>query len=61
MNKADRDRMLELCSQIAAETDQTKFQQLVEELNSMLGCKDDELKDKDQDKDKEKESAPHGA
>ena len=38
--------MLDLCSQIAVETDQAKFRQLVEELNSILGDKEDALKDK---------------
>jgi hypothetical protein len=61
MNKADRDRMLELCSQITVETDPTKFQLLVEELNTILGAKDS---DEDRDKDdalKDKESGPESA
>jgi hypothetical protein len=36
MNKADNDRIYELCTQIAAEQDRTKFLKLVEELNLLL-------------------------
>ena len=44
MNKPDRDRMLELCAQIAVEQNQQKFLKLVEELNGILGAKDDALR-----------------
>jgi hypothetical protein len=54
MNKADRDRLLELCAQIAVETDQTRFQQLVEELNTILS-------DKKDDAPKDGESGPESA
>jgi hypothetical protein len=43
MNKNVRDRMLKLCAQIAVEQDQSTFLRLVEELNRLLGAKDDEV------------------
>ena len=39
MNKAESDRIHELCSLIAVEQDQKKFQALVEELNRILAAK----------------------
>jgi hypothetical protein len=45
MNKAESDRIHELCSLIAAEKDRLKFQALVEELNRILDAKDQRLKD----------------
>ncbi len=44
MNKADSDRIQELCSLIAVEKDQRRFLILVEELNTILAAKDDCLK-----------------
>ncbi len=43
MNKADSDRIHQLCSLIAVEKDRGKFLTLVEELNSILAAKDDRL------------------
>jgi hypothetical protein len=40
MNKADSDRIHELCSKIAVEQDRHKFLKLVEELNRILADKD---------------------
>jgi hypothetical protein len=45
MNKADSERIHELCSLIATEKDHHKFQALVEELNRILDAKDQRLKD----------------
>jgi hypothetical protein len=39
MNKAESDRIHELCSLIAVEQDHKKFQGLVEELNRILASK----------------------
>jgi hypothetical protein len=58
MNKADSDRIQELCSRISTEEDRTKFLKLCEELNRLLSSKDRD-KDKD-DKDNEKPSGPGG-
>lgn len=41
MNKADSDRIQELCSLIAVEQDRGKFLRLVEELNRILNRKDE--------------------
>ena len=41
MNKAESDRIQELCAIIAVEKDRHKFLALVEELNRMLAAKDD--------------------
>jgi hypothetical protein len=43
MNKADRDRIQELCSLIAVEKDRNRFLALVEELNRILAAKDERL------------------
>jgi hypothetical protein len=43
MNKAESDRIHELCSLIAVEKDRHKFLTLVEELNGILAAKDDRL------------------
>jgi hypothetical protein len=43
MNKADSDRIHELCSLIAVEKNRHKFLTLVEELNRILAAKDDRL------------------
>jgi hypothetical protein len=43
MNKADSDRIHELCSLIAVEQDRQKFLQLCEELNRILGVKRERL------------------
>lgn len=40
MNKADSDRIHELCSRIAVEHDHKKFLALVEELNRILSAQD---------------------
>jgi hypothetical protein len=53
MNKADSDRIHELCSLIAIEQDRHKFLELVKELNRILGKKearlDNQLHDKEDD------------
>ncbi len=46
MNKADSDRVHELCSLIAEEQDREKFLDLVRELNRILSEKDARLRDK---------------
>lgn len=46
MNKADSDRIQQLCSLIAVEQDREKFLLLVEELNRILAAKDDRLQTK---------------
>jgi hypothetical protein len=46
MKKADSDRIHELCSLIAVEQDRQKFLKLVEELNRILGAKDERLQHK---------------
>ena len=43
MNKAESDRIQELCAVIAVEKDRHKFLALVEELNRILAAKDDRL------------------
>ena len=43
MKKADSDRIHELCSLIAVEQDREKFLKLVQELNSILEAKDEQL------------------
>jgi hypothetical protein len=43
MNKADSDRIHELCSLIAVEQDRQQFLQLCEELNRILGVKRERL------------------
>jgi hypothetical protein len=48
MNKAESDRIHELCSLIAAERDRSKFLTLVEELNKLLSAKERRLQDKSQ-------------
>ena len=49
MNKADSDRIHELCSLIAVEKDRHKFLTLVEELNRILAAKDDRLQNAELD------------
>jgi hypothetical protein len=49
MNKAESDRIHELCSLIAVETDRHKFLALVEELNGILAAKDHRLQEKQLD------------
>jgi hypothetical protein len=49
MNKADSDRIHELCSLIAVEKNRHKFLILVEELNRILAAKDDRLQNNDID------------
>jgi hypothetical protein len=44
MNKADSDRIQELCALIAVEQDRHKFLTLVEELNLILASKDERLR-----------------
>ena len=53
MNKADSDRIHELCSLIALEQDRQEFLHLVEELNAILIAKDERLKTKEPDKQKD--------
>jgi hypothetical protein len=43
MNKAESDRIHELCSLIAVEQDRQKFLQLCEELNRILAVKRERL------------------
>jgi hypothetical protein len=45
MNQADIDRIRELCSSIATETDRAKFKALVEELNRILDAKAERFED----------------
>ncbi len=51
MNKADSDRIHELCSLIAVEQDRHRFLKLVEELNRILGAKEERLQNDKQGKD----------
>ncbi len=44
MDKANRERIDELCSRIATEQNQHKFLALVEELNRILSAKAERLK-----------------
>ena len=44
MNKADSNRIQELCALIAVEKSRDKFLILVEELNKILAAKDDRLR-----------------
>jgi hypothetical protein len=44
MNKAESDRIHELCSLIAMEQDRRRFLELVEELNRILEVSDQRLK-----------------
>jgi len=53
MNKADSDRIHELCSLIVLEQDRQKFLHLVEELNAILIAQDERLKTKEPDKQKD--------
>jgi hypothetical protein len=46
MNKADSERIHELCSLIAVEQDHQKFLRLVEELNNILSAHDKTLQEK---------------
>jgi hypothetical protein len=49
MNKAESDRIHELCSLIAIEKDRPTFLALVEELNGILAAKDHRLQKKQLD------------
>jgi hypothetical protein len=49
MNKADSDRIHELCSRIAVEQNRQTFLKLVEELNRILGAKNERLKNQEPD------------
>jgi len=49
MNKADSDRIHELCSLIAVEQNRQRFLKLVEELNRILGAKEEWLQDNQPD------------
>ena len=49
MNKADSDRIQELCLLISLEKDRKKFLILVEELNQILAAKDERLLNNDLD------------
>jgi hypothetical protein len=46
MNKAESDRIHELCSLIAVEHDRAKFIELVDELNRILEAKGERLQDR---------------
>jgi hypothetical protein len=50
MNKADTDRIHQLCSLLAVEQNREKFLHLVEELNAILIAKDVRLQDKEPNK-----------
>jgi hypothetical protein len=54
MNKADSDRIQELCSFIAVEKNRHKFLILVEELNRILAAKDDRLQNNELDDQEQK-------
>lgn len=47
MNKAESDRIHELCSQIAVEQNHKKFTALVEELNRVLSTQNRRLQNQD--------------
>jgi len=49
MNRADSDRIHELCSLIAVEQNRQRFLKLVEELNRILGAKEERLQDNQPD------------
>ncbi len=49
MNKADRDRIQELCALIAVEQNRQRFLKLVEELNRILGAKEERLQNNQPD------------
>jgi hypothetical protein len=49
MNKADSDRILQLCSLIAVEQNRQSFLLLVEELNRILAAQDDRLQNNQPD------------
>jgi hypothetical protein len=49
MNKAESDRIHELCSLIAVEQDHKRFQALIEELNRILSAKDQRLQERKED------------
>ncbi len=54
MNKADNDRIHELCSLIASEQERRKFLELVKELNQILSAKEERLQaDEPRDKGRE--------
>lgn len=46
MNKNESDRIHELCSLIAVESDHKKFLHFVEELNRILSAQDEDLRNK---------------
>jgi len=46
MTPEDRNRMIELCTRIAKETDVKRFAHLIEDLNQIIRRKLDELKRK---------------
>jgi hypothetical protein len=52
MNKADSDRIQQLCALIAVEQNHQKFLSLVEELNGILSRKDARLQTANPDKPK---------
>jgi len=49
MNRADSDRIHELCSLIAVEQNRQRFLKWVEELNRILGAKEERLQDNQPD------------
>ncbi len=55
MNRADSDRIHELCSLIAVEQDRKTFLALVEELNGILTAKDVRLQNKTQNDRKDRQ------
>jgi hypothetical protein len=54
MNKAESDRIHELCSSIAVEQHHKKFTALVEELNRVLSTQNHRLQDHDKNNDQNK-------
>lgn len=49
MNKAESDRIHELCSLIAVEQDHQRLQALIGELNRILSAKDQRLQERKED------------
>jgi hypothetical protein len=52
MNKAESDRVQQLCALIAVEKDRTRFMDLVKELNTLLSAKEERLAKEEPDHEK---------
>jgi hypothetical protein len=50
MNRAESDRLQEVCAQIAVEKDRAKFMELVTELNRLLSSSPEPLRQEERDK-----------